>query len=309
MHVARWTRFGHDRLYVRTDTGEAVGWLDLRTGTATLDRPDLAEGFHEAVAAYRGVAEIGVQPSASASANVMASIATVVPSKRGGSALPEPRSEPAIAEWQDLALNRPGQGVRAEADALLSEMKSHSKLRTFLARAVDAKTDERAFRVGAEGEEAVGPRLERLTKRGWHVLHSVPVGDRGSDIDHLLIGPGGVYTVNTKKHPGGRVWVGEHAIRVNGQPTHYLRNSRFEAQRVTKTLLRRLGHEVPARAVLVFLTGTVVPQVAIKQMPADVLVLDRMDIPGVFKRAPQRLSPEQIDRIFEIARRSTTWSR
>ena len=34
------------------------------------------------------------------------------------------------------------------------------------------KTDERAFRLGANGEETVGARLEKLKKHGRHVLHS-----------------------------------------------------------------------------------------------------------------------------------------
>jgi len=57
--------------------------------------------------------------------------------------------------------------------------------------------------------------------------------------------------------------------------------------------------------VLVFLTGTVVPQVTIKQMPT-VLVLDRMDLPGVFKRHPEQLTPDMVEKVYEIARRSTT---
>jgi hypothetical protein len=34
-----------------------------------------------------------------------------------------------------------------------------------------------------------------------------------------------------------------------------------------------------------------------------------MDIPGAFKRAPERISPEMIDRIYDVARRSTAWVR
>jgi hypothetical protein len=284
--VKRWSRYGKERLYVETDAGERVGWLDLLTGAATLDRPDLAAGFQQAVSAY--------QPETSAPPVEASAPAIVEP----------PACEPV---WQDLASNRPGQAVRAEAESLLAEMKERSKVRTFLARAVDAKTDERAFRIGAAGEEAVGPRLERLTRRGWHVLHAIPVGDRGSDIDHLLIGPGGVYTVNTKNHPGKQVWVGEHAILVSGQKTSYLRNSRFEAERVRKALLQHLEQDLPVRAVLVFLTGTVIPQVTIKKMPEDVIVLDRMDVPGVFKRAPQRMDSATVEQVYEVARRSTTW--
>ena len=69
-------------------------------------------------------------------------------------------------------------------------MKERSTVGTIIARTFDKKTDERAWRVGAGGEETVGGRLEKLAKHGWHVLHAVPVGDRGSDIDHVVIGPG-----------------------------------------------------------------------------------------------------------------------
>ena len=130
---------------------------------------------------------------------------------------------------------------------------------------------------------------------------------RGSDIDHVLIGWGGVYTINTKTHPGGRVWVGRNAVRVNGHAVPYLRNSRFEAQRAERLLSTAAGFAVPVRPVLVFLTGSLVPNVTIKGGPDDVLVLDRMDIPGAFRRAPERLRREQVEVVFEMARRSTTW--
>lgn len=40
--VQRWTRFGEDRLYVTTEDGQRVGWLDLGTGQPTpTPRPSL----------------------------------------------------------------------------------------------------------------------------------------------------------------------------------------------------------------------------------------------------------------------------
>lgn len=33
------------------------------------------------------------------------------------------------------------------------------------------------------------------------------------------------------------------------------------------------------------------------------LALDRMDVPGAFRRAPQRLRTNQIQKVFEVARR------
>jgi hypothetical protein len=64
-------------------------------------------------------------------------------------------------------------------------------MRRVAAVRLSCRTDERAWRIGAVGEEAVAKRLEGFGA-GWRVLHSVPVGKRGSDIDHLVIGPGGV---------------------------------------------------------------------------------------------------------------------
>lgn len=120
-------------------------------------------------------------------------------------------------------------------------MRGRTRVGAFLARALDLKTDEQAWRVGANGEETVGAKLEKLSKHGWHVLHAVPVGERGSDIDHVLIGPGGVWTINTKNHPGKAIWVGKHQVRVDGHKTTYLRNSRFEAERASRLLTRRAG--------------------------------------------------------------------
>jgi hypothetical protein len=170
------------------------------------------------------------------------------------------------------------------------------------------KTDERAWRVGADGEETIGAKLEKLTKDGWYVLHSVPVGKGDSDIDHVVIGPGGVFTINTKKHPGKKVWVSEKSILVDGHRTHYLRNSRHEGERATRLLTAACGFPVFVKPMLIFTTATLIPDVTIKSKPKDVGILDRMDVPRAFKRASTVLTAEQVGRVFAMARRSTTWT-
>ncbi|MFE7074420.1 nuclease-related domain-containing protein [Streptomyces sp. NPDC057620] len=40
----------------------------------------------------------------------------------------------------------------------------------------------------------------------------------GGGIDHLLIGPGGVFTINTKHHQGAPVWVGNARADLSGAP-------------------------------------------------------------------------------------------
>jgi hypothetical protein len=287
--VQRWRKYGKDRLYVSDAAGQRVGWVDLLTGERHLERVELADAFAAAVESHGG----------GAPAAVTSDVGTV-PEQRIA-----PAAEPA---WDDLATRRPGEGVRAEAQAQLAAAREAAPVLTFARRLLNVHTDERAFRVGADGEEAVGPRLEKLRDRGWHVLHSVPVGKGHADIDHILIGPGGVYTINTKNHPGKSVWVSRHTIMVDGRKRDYLRKSRGEAERAARFLSAPFGGPVLVRAVLVILTGTLIPDITIKQMPDDVSVLDRTDVPGVFKRARPRLQPDEVERLFEIARRSTTWT-
>ncbi|MEF2162577.1 nuclease-related domain-containing protein, partial [Pseudomonas aeruginosa] len=126
-----------------------------------------------------------------------------------GHALDEtPTADAPLADerpWIDLTTNTAGSEAREQAWVA----KEAAPVRTFLARALGVHTDERAWRIGAVGEEKVAAQLAKVIKKDvrWHVIHAIPVGNRGSDIDHLIIGPGGVFTANAKHHPGAKIWV------------------------------------------------------------------------------------------------------
>ncbi|WP_158251899.1 nuclease-related domain-containing protein [Cryobacterium sp. M15] len=98
-----------------------------------------------------------------------------------------------------------------------------------------------AWYLGAQGEIEVGKILGRLP---------LPIGKAGADIDHLVLGPGGIFTINTKHHRGKKIWIAERSIMVNGQKQSYLRNSKFEAARVTKMLRKRMPQLPAAQAVI-----------------------------------------------------------
>ena len=59
--------------------------------------------------------------------------------------------------------------------------------------------------VGALGEIEVGVLLGALGP-DWMVRHAVPIGQGTADVDHLVIGPGGVFALNTKHSAGSGVW-------------------------------------------------------------------------------------------------------
>lgn len=217
-----------------------------------------------------------------------------------GTLRPEEASSPIPPPpvWTDLAENRAGAAVQAQAD----EARRQAPVRSFLARVLNVHTEERAWRIGAEGEQMVAHRLRKLDPR-WKILHSVPVGDRGSDIDHVLIGPGGVFTVNTKNHPGKEVWVSERALMVDGQRQPYLRNSRHEAKRASKLLTAACGFEVAVQPIIV----TVNAELTVKSMPPDVEVVGSKSIRKWLEKRPVVLSDQEVEAIYALARRDSSW--
>jgi len=303
--ATRWKKFNLDRLYLNDEAGTRVGWVDFVTGAETIEIPELTDEFRAAVAAWRADNPPDAPPPPTAPAPVVAEAPAVEVS-----VLEEPPTpEPPVGDRRghDLSLNRPGETVRAKANEEWAAAKERHPVVAPIARFLDVKTDERAWRVGAAGEEKVGPKLEKLIPLGWRVLHSVPVGAGDSDIDHVLIGPGGVFTINTKYHPGAKVWVASRQIRINGQPVPYLRNSVYEGTRAAKLLTAALGWEVPVTPALVLLTGGLQPNVTYKQLPDDVLVLDAWDVPRVFKRRTGVLDADAVAAVFEVARWEGTW--
>lgn len=140
----------------------------------------------------------------------------------------------------------------------------------------------------------------------WHRLHAVEDGDRGSDIDHVVIGPPGVFTLNTKRHPHATAWLGERMVMVNGQRTDYLRNSRFEAKRAAALLSQAGGCPVAVTPVIVFVD---LDAFNVKQLPADVHVTTRNRLLDWFRSLPPTLDADTIEMIFAHARQSTTWQR
>lgn len=326
--VKPWARYGHDRLYVQTADGTPLGYRDNKTGATVLEDEARRVAFDAALAGHRNgtaappvVPIIPPQPTGPPTAEPAASGTAQEAAPAAPAAIPAPAlpnaaapapeaetaipvvEEPAESDWQDLAAIKAGAAAREQAVTL----KQAAPVKTFLARALGVKTDERAWRIGADAEEEVAARLTKLGDR-WKILHAVPVGENGSDIDHVFIGPGGVFTINTKHHPDASIWVGGNTFMVNGTRTHYVRNSRFEARRTATFLTAALG------GTPVFTTGLIAVMGArggftIKDQPpdGDVIVKTRKDVAKWLAKRPEVLTDEQVEMIYAVARRSDTW--
>lgn len=293
--VKQWARYGNDRLYVQTSEGTKLGYLDNKTGTYVVFDDALRPAVDAALSAHRRAAEGAESPGAPAVPEQLAVRAELAP------AIP-PAAEPT---WTDLSTTQAGAAAREQAVAL----RRGAPVRTFFSRALGIKTDERAWRIGADAEEAVAAKLAKLDDR-WHVLHAVPVGENGSDIDHVVIGPGGVFTINTKHHPDAAIWVGGNTFLVNGQRVPYVRNSRFEARRTAKLLTAALGG-VPVPTVGVIAVMGAHKGFTVKSQPpdGDVHVVTRRKAAKWLSKQPMRLDGVQVASVYAVALRSATWRR
>ncbi|GAB2461148.1 hypothetical protein HD599_001098 [Conyzicola lurida] len=154
---------------------------------------------------------------------------------------------------------------------------------------------------GTLGELEVARVLARLDP-AWVVLHAVPVGSSGADIDHIVIGPGGTFTINTKNHGGKKIWASGNGFMVDGQKQSHIRNSLFEAERASDLLSAGAGFPVAVTPVLV----VVRPQSIASTTPA-VVVMASTDLFRWLKRRPRMQTAEAIRQIAAAAEQRSTW--
>lgn len=130
---------------------------------------------------------------------------------------------------------------------------------------------------GASGEEEVGELLEGLCERGWQVIHDASLGQ--GNVDHILIGPGGVFTIETKSHPGP-----VRVARMHG-------GTLAQAQAQRRTIERVTGEHVEPLVVYshAWVDRPLTRRRGVRIVPARMLLAH-------LGKQPERLSPEAAER-------------
>jgi hypothetical protein len=97
--------------------------------------------------------------------------------------------------------------------------------------------DAIAWRRGAARERRTARLLSPLERHGWVVLHDLPVPGGRANLDHLVIGPGGVFVIDSKQYRGpataGRPW---EAVAWPISPRPPLRAVSWEADQAAQVL-------------------------------------------------------------------------
>jgi Nuclease-related domain len=206
----------------------------------------------------------------------------------------------------ELTLTARGAGYAAiqQCLELQSEVPSLGAVAHFFGASPLAQ-NARSWYLGALGEIVVAEKLERLGE-GWHVINAVPVGAGGSDIDHVVIGPTGVFTLNTKAHANKKVWAAGRALHINGFKQDYIRNSKFEAERASKLLTSAVGRPIDVTPLIV-MVGVSELNYGVKRPEVDVVT--SRGIVRNLRRRRRILTPDAVAEIAEVAGRRGTWHR
>jgi hypothetical protein len=154
-----------------------------------------------------------------------------------------------------------------------------------------------AWRRGAAGERHTARLLAGLERQGWVVLHDLAVAGSAANIDHLVLGPGGVFVVNSKHYRGrlqfdgsGRLWHGRYPL------APALRAVSFEADQAAQVLIDPDVVVVPVMAV----HGAQVPWG--KVVMGGVPVVSARRLPSMLRQLPAVLGPERVTVLADQAR-------
>jgi hypothetical protein len=162
---------------------------------------------------------------------------------------------------------------------------------------VGASSDAVAWRRGAAGERRTARLLAPLERHGWAILHDLAVPGSPANIDHLAIGPGGLFVIDSKQYRGRlqldasrKLWHGRHPL------APALGAVSWEADQAAQVL------PDPGMAVapIVAVHGAQVPwgKVVVDGVP----VVPARRLPSMLRHLPAVLGPERVAALAAQAR-------
>ena len=119
------------------------------------------------------------------------------------------------------------------------------------------------------------------------------------EIDHVVIGPGGVFTIHLEHQPAAKVWVSEHKVTINGRDSDRMSQARFGARRTGGLLTTLCGFDVTVQSVLILIGAATVQTLS---RPAELHVRTQHDLRDWLCMQPRRLNPGTVAAIHQHIR-------
>jgi hypothetical protein len=157
--------------------------------------------------------------------------------------------------------------------------------------------DANAWQRGATGERRTARLLSQLERHGWAVLHDLAVPGSRANLDHLVIGPGGVFVIDSKQYrgrlqldPTGRLWHGRYPLGPALQAVS------FEADQTAQVLP---DPGVVVRPIMA-IHGARVPWG--KVLMDGIPVVPARRLPSMLRALPTVLRPQRVAELADEAR-------
>ncbi|HEX2054138.1 MAG TPA: nuclease-related domain-containing protein [Actinomycetota bacterium] len=161
-------------------------------------------------------------------------------------------------------------------------------LLTLLADWLAPRKSTTVWRTGAEGERRTARDLERLPPT-YEVLHDLRIPGTKANIDHLVIGPSGVFTVETKRR--------SRDLQVRSKAA---RDFARQAQRQASVISEIVGMEVTP---LVCLRGASMRGFRPFKPTVDgVMICSPTGLLAAIRRANAHLSGQEVARLIDLAK-------
>lgn len=162
-----------------------------------------------------------------------------------------------------------------------------------------------AFIKGARGEERVASVLAFLPS-GYSVFNGLAIDGRlmpkGVDFDHIVVGPSGIFVVETKNWSSKVVYAGGKLLYEGGKEPQRppLDQARVGASRLKAEIAKRLDLELPVRSVVCFAGGNFVD---VRREMQDATICNLSDLISVIcqvRGAAMKVSKQNCAAVAEL---------
>ena len=163
------------------------------------------------------------------------------------------------------------------------------------------KQSTTAWRTGAGGEVSVGAVLDGLAKQGWRALHDRRVPGKRSNIDHVAVGPSGVFTVDAKRYKGKLTVHRGGVVKVAGRDVTKLLDQAHAQATVAAAALAGHAAAATVQPVLCFV-GTGLPRR--HTVVGGVHLVTHKGLVRLLTRSPVVCGADEVERAVDVLDRA-----
>lgn len=154
-----------------------------------------------------------------------------------------------------------------------------------------------AYGIGAEGERLTGRVLDKLD--GYVVLHDRKIPGSKANIDHVAIGPGGVFVIETKRYKGEVTVKGDDLFIGGRKKTEFIEQTWREAVNVQTVLAEHMARLALNVVPVLCIHGSSVPWKTVQ----GVRLVGPRGLKKLISKAKPVLSEEDVQVLAEVAER------